>query len=645
MSKWNFPIANGGQINAFSTGAAESFKKNPMNSFGREIVQNSIDASNSDEEPVIVEFRTETTKTADIPGVNDYRRQVERCKEYFEYCNNSEQVKYADNILKNLDKEETNVLIISDYNTTGLLGVETTEPKNNNFIAFTRGSGISVKSGNNAAGSKGVGKNAGLNLSNLSMMFCETVTESGYGSYGIGSLASGYADDSKNYNNLISGVGFYKDDENNYAGGVIHELLSIGNIDNRRTAQETGTDIYIVGFNYEDWEKEVKISILNSFMYAIYRGRLVIKINEEEINQSNLKDVIDSVKNNKTTFKNIKSQYLIFSNEEGNVYSYDVETEIGDATLYVLKLDNEDCATHKCSVIRSPYMKIKDFEIQSNLSCSAVLIIERGNLLQKLRSIENPQHDDWEVNRIPDKSEKNEIRNILDSIRNQIAQHVLDCFGNQGSETLDPNGAENFLPEVQGDKSGNGSGQSNTITTPKTTITKKKKNVSSHKPGIADGENDSDKGLIPVTGGVNESEDGDTFFTPGQNKGHGANSHPGNASRQLVDGNSEVFQVKKLKTSKCNVICLDKEKGLYRITLISYEDNDDCYFKIRLLGDGESKEKVNLNITEVKCGNEILPLTNLGFGPFGIKTSQKITFEIKTTNHRNFASEVTLICK
>lgn len=641
MNKWTFPAASGGQIYAFSTGAAENFKKNPMNSFGREIVQNSIDASNSDEEAVRVEFRTETIKTMDIPGVNEYRRQVERCKEYFNYCNNYEQAKYADNILKNLNKEDTNVLIISDYNTIGLKGIETTEPKNNNFIAFTRGSGISVKSGNNAAGSKGVGKNAGLNLSSINMVFCETVTKNGYGSYGIGSLAAGYVDDSKDYKNIISGVGFYEDSENNVGGGVIKQLLDIGDIKNKRNIHETGTDIYIIGFDYEDWIKEVKISILNSFMYAIYRGKLVIKIGEEEINQGNLKYAIKSVENNTSFFKSIKSQYLIFSNEKGNVHSYDVETEIGSATLHILKLNDESYATHKCSVIRSPYMKIKDFEIQSNLSASAVLIIEAGSLLQKLRSIENPQHDDWEIHRIRDKSEKSEIKGIIDDIRNQIKQYVLECFGNQESDELDPNGAEVFLPDQQ---NGLGDGKG-TITTPKTTITKKKKNISVNKPGLEEGDDDSDKGLIPVTGEVDGSDDGDVLFPSGHNKGHGGDSHPGSDSGQLTEGNSEAFQIRKLKTSKCKVICLDRKKGLYRITLISYENSNECYFKIKLLGDGEGKEKIDLDVLEVRYGTKILSSTNLGFGPFNIESSQKVIFEIKTTNMRNFASEVTLLCK
>ena len=66
---WRFPKGDGGQIRGCSSGNTELFKKMPYALFGREILQNSIDVVQSDEEPVRVEFEEFEIPTKDIPGI------------------------------------------------------------------------------------------------------------------------------------------------------------------------------------------------------------------------------------------------------------------------------------------------------------------------------------------------------------------------------------------------------------------------------------------------------------------------------------------------------------------------------------------------------------------------------------------------
>lgn len=72
---WRFPASNHGQTKGISDGNAETFKKAPFQAFAREILQNSIDASATEEEPIIVEFKQFQMKTSDIPGVEDLKKQ------------------------------------------------------------------------------------------------------------------------------------------------------------------------------------------------------------------------------------------------------------------------------------------------------------------------------------------------------------------------------------------------------------------------------------------------------------------------------------------------------------------------------------------------------------------------------------------
>src|SRR5690554_4510761 len=59
----------GSEIGIDSTGF-ETFKKDPMSSFAREIVQNSIDARRKDKTKVKIEFSVFDLATKDIPDVN-----------------------------------------------------------------------------------------------------------------------------------------------------------------------------------------------------------------------------------------------------------------------------------------------------------------------------------------------------------------------------------------------------------------------------------------------------------------------------------------------------------------------------------------------------------------------------------------------
>ena len=106
-------------------------------------------------------------------------------------------------------------------------------------------------------------------------------------------------------------------------------------------------------------------------------------------------------------------------------------------------------------------MKIKDESLGSSFRVSAMCIINEGALGIKLRDIENAQHKDWEVNRIKDVYERKEIQGVINSIKQQIKDNVIDCLKLGDNEPLDPNGAGDFLPDVDngGDSSSGANGQ------------------------------------------------------------------------------------------------------------------------------------------------------------------------------------------
>ena len=83
--KWRFPASNHGERKGISSGDTEAFKKSPFQAFAREVLQNSIDARASDEEPTIVEFMEFDINTIDIPGIDELKDSIRRCVEFWKH--------------------------------------------------------------------------------------------------------------------------------------------------------------------------------------------------------------------------------------------------------------------------------------------------------------------------------------------------------------------------------------------------------------------------------------------------------------------------------------------------------------------------------------------------------------------------------
>lgn len=644
---WRFPSSNHGERKGISSGDAETFKKHPFQAFAREILQNSIDARSSDEEPTRVEFSLFKMSTKDIPGYSELKDAMRRCKEFWHY--KDDYVKEYQGMLDILDKEEISCLRVSDFNTTGLIGVETNNVENNKFLALAKGTGVSEKSGEMAGGSKGVGKNAAFLMSSLKTVFYSTNSlksltgDAGLfsGSLGVSELVSGFVNDEVvNNREYTQGTGYFGKDEFNAA---LSELISLDSLYDRGT--EYGTDIYILGFNEETgWEKEVINSLLDSFMAAFVQRELEVSVNGTEISRDHLEDIIyDPSIINKNKRSNIISQYRLLTNVDDKVKRFDIDTEYGSCDLYILPLDKseDDLATHKCSMIRHPLMKIKDESLGQGFRVSALCIINKGKLGQKLRDIENAQHIDWEVNRIKDPDERKEIQNVINSIKEQIKNNVIECLKLGDNEPLDPNGAGDYLPDVDtGDSNSGANGAQKPIEA--VTISKPKENKTVVKNPTQDNENGS--GLEPDIGEVDNDNDGDVQHPTGENDKNGEGRHPGSDTSDEKEGDNVIFKRQKLSGVKYRVISIDKNQGLMRIIFTAPINFEKCYLSMSLLDDNNGTESVD--IETMKCnGTEISSTDKKEYGPFSIEQNKKITLDIETNLKGYFASEVKVICK
>lgn len=646
LNKWRFPASNHGERKGISSGDTETFKKAPYEAFAREILQNSIDARRSDEEPTRVEFSIFDLKSSEIPGYEDLKASIRRCKEFWSHKEDYVvEFKDRENVL---NQPIIKCLRVSDFNTTGLVGVETTEQKRNQFLALTKGTGVSEKTGVVAGGSKGVGKNAAFLMSSINTVFystrtCKDINENPgnfTGSIGVADLESGYIDDVVVENrDYTQGKGYFSCDDLNNA------LDNIINLDKNFSDRnsEYGTDIYILGFvEGPNWEKEVINSILNSFMASIFRGELEVSFNGDWITKDTIEDYVynDSIimKNNKA---NVISQYKLLKGEAG-VQVFDIDTDYGTCQLLILPYSKEDdsLATHKCSMIRHPLMKIKDIDLGSSFRVSAMCIIGDDKLGQALRKIENPQHIDWEPKRLKDNAEKKEMQNLLLSIKKQINDKVIECLQLGDTEPLDPNGAGDFLPDEDlGDSNQEASGEMTPAEN--VSVSPIKENKINEKN--ANTESDDGQGLEPDIGSPDDSSDGDVEHPSGENDSQGGGAHAGDEHSGEKEGDSIIFKRSKLAGVRYKVMALGKT-GKLRIIFNAPIDYKNCYLNIQLLDDSNNTDKVD--IVSMFCNGKSIICTDANeFGPFEIHTNEKIVLDVETNKNGYFASEVKVLCK
>ena len=636
--QWRFAPSNFGKQKGLNTGDAETFKKNPFGNFGREIIQNSLDARFSDEEPVVVEFSLFEMNVKDIPDLKGLQEAVKLCMEYWEDSQPSFYEFYR-NILNILKGKSIECLRISDFNTTGLIGIS--RPNNNiknKYMALIKSTGVSDKNNDVSGGSKGVGKNAAFLLSKIKTLFYSSYTnENEIGFSGVADFVSGYVrDESTDERDHTQGDGYYGQDAKNTP---IYELLNLDNNYHGR-GDLTGTDIFILGLNKEEeWDIEIMNSVLESFMVSILHGDLIVRIQGIEISRETVEEIISNslyVKSKKYPY--LISQYFILNKTDG-VQVFDIETEFGAAQLYVLVLGEADkgYATHKCVMVRYPYMKIFDIGLPKNLNVSAMCIINNNKLGKELREIENPQHNAWEPKRLAQPKRKM-LEDMIESIKLQINNAVLSCFKLSLQEIIDPYGAGEFLADISSEKGKHNNKQKNDNVIEETV------EISEIKPVViieknADIEQEDGEGVQPDIGITNDDND-DTVHPNDHNVGKSGGYTPGTTVGGSKDGENIVMKKAPLAATRYKIIALNKNEGKYRIIFISPGNYDACYLNIKRIDDDVSNKSDVDIIAMCYNGESIFSDNKHEFGPFPIKVGAKVQLDVTTNQTEYFASEV-----
>ena len=619
--QWRFPSNNYDVEKGLDTADMETFKKDPISSLAREICQNSIDARRNKNRPVKVEFSLFSIDSQKIPGIERLKQEIESCKNYWAH---SPTIKNElENMQISISRNRISCLRISDFNTTGLVGVSESLSHDKPWYLLTKGSGISLKEGT-TGGSKGIGKFSTFVASSFNTVFYATKTQDGEeGFQGIAKFAS--TNSIGNPEEKTSGNGYYSSNDKNQP---ILEKLKLDKTFKREDS-DYGTDVYILGFDYHNWESSVISKILESFMVAIVRDHLEVSVSKQEINSKTIENII----NKKTYIRNkdskmIHAQYELLTSKKIFSKTFDFE-DYGSFELMIKGYNHQDVnnAINNCLMIRYPYMKIRSFDNLTHIPHSALCIIGDNMLNQTLRNIENPQHTDWEINRVKDGDQKKIINELMKNLKWFISNEIKNYLLESDHQESDIEGAGDYLPDKGDGENGAGEEVSKTHTS----------RLKENKPIIPIGHisSEDDQGLEIDTG--ENDEDGDGKHYHESDEGHRQNGGTTEDGKSSL-GSETIFNIKKLEGLRYRFFISDKQTKTYTITFNSPIDEEKCVMRIYALDDMNNKRKLNfldvksISNYEIKNGDIYFKLSN----------EVKYNFTFKTDYDDKFSAEVIL---
>lgn len=439
MENWAFPHGRDLSMIGINNADIEHFKDNPVDELTREIIQNSLDAHNpNDNNPVVVKFNKFYIETSSIPNTEVLLNQLDKASRTWKEKGHKETVDYLENFKKVLNKRELAVLKVSDYNTVGL--------DDETFGSLVLDASYSKKLSDVSAGSKGIGKAAPFAASDIRLVFYNSVSQK---CSGISAGVLGFVSFYLNENEVTQGKGFYYDKSLKR----INRQFSFDNI--YREKNEYGTDVNIVGFNQDNWKDKVIFAVLKNFLVAIHNGLLVVHIENKKIDKDSLPNYIYHFDSVKTEFKDginkVKNFYEVLANNNAITYYLDksiVEKYgfIDDEKDAVLLLLKQEQGNRTVLQTRKSGMSIYERKsISGSIGFSGVFQATGTKLNKFLVKMENAHHNYWSSDRLS-KEERKNGKKFLDDLFKWFKQCVKSSFGEESVNEIDAFGMKNLIP-------------------------------------------------------------------------------------------------------------------------------------------------------------------------------------------------------
>ncbi len=459
---WKFPPTNGGRVDGFNDPGIAHFNGAPLSSLARETIQNSLDASWRLGEPVHVTFEL-IDLTPEHLGRDELVRAINASKQA---AKGDAKVENALEVARQvLERNKVPCLRVSDRNTTGLRGEQ--------WRTLVKRQGVSFKPDvKGAGGSHGIGKYAPFAVSALRTVFYWTCYEEEGTEVellqGKSVLMSHDSDDGE-----TQGTGFYgiKDRCTELTSSDIPERFRL--LETGQRSPVHGTSLYVAGFHgTRDWRRRIASSVIENFFYAIKQDHLKVIIDPDqsltergmlEMDRASLANWFDYLEENATgaeyagdedgsTLKQARVFWQL--GDDGSPPVEKQDADLGHCRLWIRV---QQGLPSKVAFVRRTGMLVTTQQryLMRFPGCrdfAALCVFEDPLGNELLRNMENPQHDQFEPDRLSngDKERgRRALKRITDWIRAEVRKAA--AFPEGGTPKVLSELAA-YLPDLQPDE-------------------------------------------------------------------------------------------------------------------------------------------------------------------------------------------------
>lgn len=575
---WRFPPLSGGNEQGYTNSGIETFRGEELiDNLAREICQNSLDAKDkSNDLPVEVNFELRHIPKTDHNVFSDFADCIKGCRSYWQQEMDEKLSSFITRAENALENDNIPVLVVCDYNTTGLTGSKTSGKSA--WKALTHSDGTSLKNDAGSGGSYGIGKNAPFACSDLSMVFYNTYAIDDEKAFkGVSRLATILDADGRS----TQGVGHYQNNNEEDETWLPIYGEDISPFRDLFARNKYGTDIIVVGFNEsEDWEQKIEKAIINHFFPAIYEGKLVVRVSDTVIDAAKINEKIKTEFADDKGFKITGQLFEAMLNPDKKVALSILDDN--DAELYI-KSDSGYGRT--IANFRATGMLVGKYSRRILQHYAAVLIVRGEALNELLKCTEPPKHNRWDYKLVDDKDKRKRARAVIVQIESDIIRLLREQYETVSESVIDSDTGE-FIPDDSEDVGENAVGDDvlrvkQQLGTIRKKETKPSESTEAAKKDIGEDEGDVDVNNkkrhpnpkpMPMKPRVEPTEDGEIGITPGR----GAKTIPS------------------INILKQKVYPLNYESGLYKAMIIPKGNYSNVIISFSALGEDGSTDKLRI---------------------------------------------------
>jgi hypothetical protein len=410
--RWGAEIRKKGD-EGFNNAGILTFNSHVINSFIRELFQNSNDAIEDGKNKISISIEYKKINKKEVPDFKNYVKIFDAVKK--SHPNQTKFFKKADLMLS---MEEIPFLVYSDFNTKGLTGKE--DESYSSFVACVLSEGISAKSNESAGGSYGIGKNAIYGVSSLrTVLYSSMDAAKNVIFQGVAKLAS------------------YKMNGNNHEGRIYlghgDEKISIRNdkdipIIFKRT--KPGLSQYVMGVELEDsWVEDFSKAILRNYWMLLVEDGLEVDLKSDgvtilKIEKANVQELLETLFKDKIEEFSLKPYGNPFLFYDAFITGEKKEMDIPHLGMCTLYYKESEEGENNIAYIRNGmvvYSNIEKRLVGANVTGVFKCDNKDGNEI--LRKMEPPKHDSFEPQMLDENHDdysKKDGEKILSSIKNSI---------------------------------------------------------------------------------------------------------------------------------------------------------------------------------------------------------------------------------